>query len=477
MENRVRWRGKYTRACPYCGREGARIAYGMECRSLSPLALIALIDRGWTRSGTWVYYPYNTPSSCCPQYQIRAPTSAWVPSKNLRRTFARFRSHFRSALSSPSSPSPGADAGASPSPSGWEGYTVSLVPAAYSSEAFALFREYQVAVHNEDPDDVTPNGYRAFLIDSPVSSSSAFDSGLVFPANDPMDLPFPSVHQRKPDHPANDDGNNDHHPISSSTSTSSTTASSSTSTLSLTSPQEIVDRYGLYHMEHRYNGELLMVSVIELLPESMVSVYCFYNPVLRHTTSPGLMSALYEMRWANARSAEFKRYYLGLFIPGNPKMGYKTRFRPAELLCPITTLWVPAEDVMCTTLASPTSSFGCFALDTGLLSAEDGVLGALAFGADLNNLAQMSPRAFVFAKLCYILGLALLPPPPSLLQLPMYDTPDPGAIVYYAGTIVDWAFIDVSSISISASTIQSLADYCSLVGPILSRVLIYTLAQ
>jgi len=45
---------------------------------------------------------------------------------------------------------------------------VECVPARFDEDAFALYRRYQVAVHGDKEDEVTPDQYRGFLVDSPL---------------------------------------------------------------------------------------------------------------------------------------------------------------------------------------------------------------------------------------------------------------------------------------------------------------------
>lgn len=49
----------------------------------------ALIDRGWRRSGCYVYKP-TVERTCCPQYTIRLPCLAFLPDKQQRRVLRKF---------------------------------------------------------------------------------------------------------------------------------------------------------------------------------------------------------------------------------------------------------------------------------------------------------------------------------------------------------------------------------------------------
>ncbi|XP_044152585.1 arginyl-tRNA--protein transferase 1 isoform X2 [Bufo gargarizans] len=57
-------------ACGYCRSEGGKASHGMWAHSLTVQDYQGLIDRGWRRSGKYVYKPLMS-QTCCPQYTIR----------------------------------------------------------------------------------------------------------------------------------------------------------------------------------------------------------------------------------------------------------------------------------------------------------------------------------------------------------------------------------------------------------------------
>lgn len=83
--------------------------------------------------------------------------------------------------------------------------------------------------------------------------------------------------------------------------------------------------------EFRVGGELLGVSVFDVLPDSLSAVYCYYN--CNHMKrAPGIFNILWLIRHANSQG---KRYvYLGYWIEGCPRMEYKARFLPHERWSP-----------------------------------------------------------------------------------------------------------------------------------------------
>jgi len=76
-------------------------------------------------------------------------------------------------------------------------------------------------------------------------------------------------------------------------------------------------------------GQLLGVGICDVCPQSLSSVYFYFDPDAAHR-SPGTFSALYELQWA--RQHEIPYYYLGYWIQNCGAMEYKSNFHPHELL-------------------------------------------------------------------------------------------------------------------------------------------------
>lgn len=76
-------------------------------------------------------------------------------------------------------------------------------------------------------------------------------------------------------------------------------------------------------------GVLRGVSVCDLTPGVLSSVYCYVDPD-EPRRSLGVASSLVEIRLARALGRPY--YHLGYWVEGSPKMTYKDRFRPCELL-------------------------------------------------------------------------------------------------------------------------------------------------
>lgn len=77
------------------------------------------------------------------------------------------------------------------------------------------------------------------------------------------------------------------------------------------------------------DGELKMISIVDLLAEGMSSVYTFYDPRDRRR-SLGTFGILWQIDQCQRLGLE--HLYLGYWIQESPKMSYKSLFKPCEIL-------------------------------------------------------------------------------------------------------------------------------------------------
>ncbi|KND02233.1 arginyltransferase [Spizellomyces punctatus DAOM BR117] len=158
-----------------------------------------------------------------------------------------------------------------------------LTRATFEEETFNLFRKYQISIHKDRPEKLSPEKYKRFLVDSP----------LMF---EPPATP--------------------HTP-----------------------------GYGTFHQKYYIDGKLVAVGVLDILPYCVSSVYLMYDPDYGFL-SLGTYSALREigLTWSlRERLPECKYYYMGYYIHTCQKMRYKAGYKPSELLCPGTYKWVTVE--------------------------------------------------------------------------------------------------------------------------------------
>ncbi len=82
-------------------------------------------------------------------------------------------------------------------------------------------------------------------------------------------------------------------------------------------------------IEFRADGRLVAVAVTDVCSDAVSAVYTFFDPD-EAARSLGTFAILSQIELARARG--LAHVYLGFWIPGHPKMDYKQRFRPLELL-------------------------------------------------------------------------------------------------------------------------------------------------
>jgi arginine-tRNA-protein transferase len=80
-------------------------------------------------------------------------------------------------------------------------------------------------------------------------------------------------------------------------------------------------------IEFRDAGQLVMVSIVDYLPDGLSSVYTFFEPD-RRSASFGTYNILWQIEACRAQGLPY--LYLGYWIKESPKMAYKSRYAPLE---------------------------------------------------------------------------------------------------------------------------------------------------
>jgi leucyl-tRNA---protein transferase len=82
---------------------------------------------------------------------------------------------------------------------------------------------------------------------------------------------------------------------------------------------------------YRLGGRIVAVGIADLEPLAMSAVYCYFDPRLS-SRSLGVFNVLSLVE--QCRKRELPHLYLGYYVAGSPRMGYKAGFRPCEQLGP-----------------------------------------------------------------------------------------------------------------------------------------------
>lgn len=319
--------------------------------SLTPEFYQSLLDHSWRRSGSLLYRP-NPRDSCCPHYSIRLDTDLFAPTKDQRQTVNRFNRHIlgekyikEAARLYPRSREEAkkrdntfdlveriheAEAAyLKPALEPSHKLTVELEDDSFTEEKYAVFENYQLKVHKEKPGDVSRRGFTRFLCTSPIEKRTE------------------------------------------------TLASGQTRKL------------GSYHQCYRIDGKLVAIGVVDLLPDSVSSVYFLYHESI-HKFAPGKLGALREI--ALAKELGYKWWYPGFYIHGCPKMRYKIDYMPQSILDPETLVWEPLDSRVLGILDKPYYMGISAALQAGLSSEEHDVDVPMA-GAPSSNEQSMDSAA------------------------------------------------------------------------------------
>jgi arginine-tRNA-protein transferase len=99
-------------------------------------------------------------------------------------------------------------------------------------------------------------------------------------------------------------------------------------------------RLGSFHQCYRLDGRLVAFAVLDLLPHCVSGVYFVYHPDFSRFCM-GKVSALREA--ALAREGGYGYYYMGYYIHSCPKMQYKNDYAPQEFLDLDGMGWLPLD--------------------------------------------------------------------------------------------------------------------------------------
>ncbi|EFP84430.2 uncharacterized protein PGTG_10150 [Puccinia graminis f. sp. tritici CRL 75-36-700-3] len=278
--------------CGYChSKSDSSHTYGVWAHDLSPQVYQMMMDRGWRRSGSYLYLP-DRRTTCCPPYTIRCSASGFQASRGQRQAAYRWRKFIEGATEhsgAPKQQKPQStfdlcqvlnfdDAQGTPPTIKEHEFQIRIEPAAFTEEKFKLYKKYQIEVHNDQAEEVTKKSFESFLCTNPFRS----------------------------------------------------------------------DRSVAKHACWLVDDQLIAFSVIDILTLGISSVYLVWDTDYAKY-GLGRLASLQEIAWiqewgASKLGEQFDWYYLGFYIHSCPKMTYKAEYSPSFLLDPSALDWWPLED-------------------------------------------------------------------------------------------------------------------------------------
>ncbi|XP_067092163.1 arginyl-tRNA--protein transferase 1 isoform X1 [Osmerus mordax] len=392
--------------CGYCKNEKGNFSHGMWSHTMTVQDYQDLIDRGWRRSGKYVYKPIMN-KTCCPQYSIRCHALNFQPSKTHKKILKKMNKF----LSKGEMPAGGS--GGEPMDSFLQEGDV-VEPSALCSEdtpsVTSIQEDQSSAPHTEParkpaaaisdsrpapaapkpglgPDPSRPQcrkardvrkerrlqkrkqegGVSAPVTPHPATPTQTSQSKALeeFINNSLHEMPENPLHRLEvrlvrssppcSQFRASYDASYQvyrlyqmavHKDPPDKPSESQFKRFLCDSPLEAETPPDGPDvGYGSFHQQYWLDGSIVAVGVIDILPTCVSSVYLYYHPDFA-TLSLGSYSALREIgftRQLQQQAPRLRYYYLGFYIHSCPKMRYKGQYLPADLLCPETYVWVPME--------------------------------------------------------------------------------------------------------------------------------------
>uniref|UniRef100_A0A8K9WLT5 Arginyl-tRNA--protein transferase 1 n=1 Tax=Oncorhynchus mykiss TaxID=8022 RepID=A0A8K9WLT5_ONCMY len=389
--------------CGYCKNEKGNFSHGMWSHAMTVQDYQDLIDRGWRRSGKYVYKPIMN-KTCCPQYTIRCHALNFQPSKTHKKILKKM-SKFLSKGEMPTEQGDGEPMDSLCEEGGLHGpvkvchseVASPVVTAILTEEGDTTPAEFETA--RKDPVSI-PDGRGPETTPKPgvgadpgrplcrkakelrkarrLQKEQKRQVGGGVPASatsnpaTPVQLTQPKaleefINESLPDSPLH---RLEVRLVRSNPPSSQFKASFDASyqvyklyqmAIHHDPPDKPTESqfhfsslylclyysagYGSFHQQYWLDGRIVAVGVVDILPTCVSSVYLYYHPDFA-SLSLGSYSALREVaftRQLQKQSPKLCFYYLGFYIHSCNKMRYKGQYQPSDLLCPETYVFVPIE--------------------------------------------------------------------------------------------------------------------------------------
>jgi arginine-tRNA-protein transferase len=360
--------GPYPSHCGYCHSENEQFKLeGLWSNAMSVRHFQELVDRGFQRSGKFVYLPVNN-LTCCPQFVMRLDSATFKISKQQRRVVRRLNEYLVNGLpdgaeEQPIQPPPqetmdGAcnvelTKKAKKSVTPGKGIDPSKPPCRKAKDVRREKREIKLAqrtVATEDPpisasvsmetmtectdlskEMIVPTDTKHKLITKLIKVNPPADEfEETFEQSYEVFRKFQMIIHKEPPEKCERE-----HFMQ----------------FCVESPLTQEDcpslqgkaMYGSYHQQYWLDDTLVMVGVLDILPKGILCNYLYYDPKYRYI-APGVYSALYEISMTQSfyhLDPQIRYYYMGYYVHDCPKMNYKRHYHSSYLLCPDTLTYVP----------------------------------------------------------------------------------------------------------------------------------------
>lgn len=261
------------------------VTIGMSVEQMTCQQYDILMNKGFRRSGTFLYKP-DLLRNCCRLYTIRTNLDQMKVAKQHRQVVNRFVRAISDELDEQSK-----EDGRSNKKFSFKSiieaeksssrFHTHFEPAAFTNEKYQLYKKYQMAVHNDKESDVTQASFKRFLCDTPFPRREVEGTKQHFET-------LNSWVQQWPEKPTSTDR-----------------------------------RVGPTHECYYLNNKLIAISVMDFLPTGVSSVYFIWDPDYAHL-SLGTLSGLRELQMC--QELDLGYYYLGYYIDDCQKMKYKGQF-------------------------------------------------------------------------------------------------------------------------------------------------------
>uniref|UniRef100_A0A8C1RHG4 Arginyl-tRNA--protein transferase 1 n=1 Tax=Cyprinus carpio TaxID=7962 RepID=A0A8C1RHG4_CYPCA len=354
--------------CGYCKHENGNFSHGMWSHTMTVQDYQDLIDRGWRRSGKYVYKPIMN-KTCCPQYTIRCHALNFHPSKTHKKTLKkvnRFLSKGEMPVEKHDEGHEGEQRTGHQLAGGDLGPTFTHQcqdphgadpNRPLCRKAKDLRKERRLQKEQQKQQEAVSSSV------NPAPSKSASNQPKSLEGFITESLPSDPLHRLEvrlvpvsfedPDFLASYEESAALYARYQMTVHGDAPYECGESQRFLcdspleaeTAPDGPDVGYGSFHQQYWLDGTIVAVGVLDILPSCVSSVYLYYHPDFS-SLSLGTYSALREIaftRQLQQQSPKLAYYYLGFYVHSCPKMRYKGQYRPSDLLCPETYTWVPIE--------------------------------------------------------------------------------------------------------------------------------------